>query len=400
MLAVDKDNERIADYLFRSGADPLLVNRYGKTAIDLASPSSIIYSAMKRCESYLLPLNEGYNIMLHEHICSSPVKTQKIDEYIESGADINYQNEKGFTVLMLALDNENERIAEYLLRCGADPLLKNKYGKIASDLVSRNAGIYRILKGYELLFSVIADDIPTIKTILKFDKSLIDFQGQGGYTPVLIAVEQSAFELVKYLLSQGADLSMTCFNEQGVFDLVTDNDIQKLLQLAHDSNEVQAEDSQDSLSDSRNSQHRFFNVQEVKSQPESASANIGVAPFLDDDKDDDGVVEDAQVFVNQEPLVSVDAGDVDMERVPPAPADSASVFCSSVENRQGQMPADPDADEEWEYVLVDEEEAASHKLPSQATDNSADEYSTGSEEESSAEEPEHVGANIPGSNSC
>ena len=43
---------------------------------------------------------------------------------------------------MKALDAQNDRIAEYLLRQGASPFVQNKYGEIASELTPVSSMIY------------------------------------------------------------------------------------------------------------------------------------------------------------------------------------------------------------------------------------------------------------------
>ena len=48
---------------------------------------------------------------------------------------------------MNAIDASNERIAEFLLlRCDADPLLRNKRGRKAVDVVSRSSVLYQLLQ--------------------------------------------------------------------------------------------------------------------------------------------------------------------------------------------------------------------------------------------------------------
>ena len=167
--------------------------------------------------------------MLLVQVGQFDVKAREIKKLLNRNADINYQAEDdGYTALMIAIDAQNDRIAEYLLNQGANPLIKNKNNEIASDLVSRGSPLFVIIKGYELLYTIFNVELTTIKSLLKAGAD-INFQGLGGYSPLLIAVEQSLVELVEFLLLNGADLTLTRKDGLGVFDLVSDESILELL---------------------------------------------------------------------------------------------------------------------------------------------------------------------------
>ncbi len=206
-------------------------------AMGICSSSSPLYEVLKQrirvLELEKLAPKERYSKLLLEHATSIDARVQKIEELLELGADIDHQDSAGFTILMHVLDLQNDRIAEYLLCKGADPLIKNKYDRTASDLVSRNSDIYRIIKGYELLTATFRDDLLSIKTILSNDSSLIDFQGVSGDSALLIAVRLKQIHIVEYLLSQNPNLILA--NNKGVcvFDVVQDKRIEQLLKQAN-----------------------------------------------------------------------------------------------------------------------------------------------------------------------
>ncbi|WP_162263983.1 ankyrin repeat domain-containing protein [Legionella drozanskii] len=146
----------------------------------------------------------------------------KIRQYLYEGADINYQAEEdGYTALMLAVDKDDEPLVTYLLQLGADPLIQNKYQEIASDLALTYSPIYQFLKNYELLFATLHNDVASVKAILATGAN-INFQGQGGYTAIIIAVEQKLLELVEFLIVSGADLSLENNEGWGVYDYAKD----------------------------------------------------------------------------------------------------------------------------------------------------------------------------------
>ncbi len=233
MLAIDAQNDRIAEYLLKQGADPLLTNKRGETAAMLASTTSPVFQLLKDSEKEKQRQNESpitqLNKQFHEEICNIAPQIKKIKNFLKSGANINYQDDDGYTAVMLAVDNQNDRIAEYLLNEGADPLLRNTAGEIASDLASRNSPIFAILKGYEMLYASFNGQLAQVKAFLKSNND-IDFQGLNGYTALLIAAEQGMLELVKFLLSQGADPTLTLKDGRGIFDLVNQQAILNLLE--------------------------------------------------------------------------------------------------------------------------------------------------------------------------
>lgn len=185
-------------------------------------------------------------------------KVRGISKLLDTYADINYQDEEdGYTALMLAVNNQNDQIAEYLLNEGANPFLRNKVDKIASDLASRSSPLFTILKGYELLYAVFNIDLITIKALLKSGAD-INFTGLGGYTPLLIAVEQNSIEMVDFLLSQNADLTIIRKDGQSVFDLVTDEYILELLEKANTTSEFSDESVQNDSAEQSASKHGFF----------------------------------------------------------------------------------------------------------------------------------------------
>jgi len=58
---------------------------------------------------------------------------------LDNGADINEQNKKGKTALMLAIEYENKSIAEYLLQQGADVNIKDNEGGTALTYAQKNS---------------------------------------------------------------------------------------------------------------------------------------------------------------------------------------------------------------------------------------------------------------------
>lgn len=236
ILCVECGNDAMAEFLLQQGADPLARTNEGRLASDFAIHSSPLYQLLKQKERAAilekLPPRVRSSELLHDAMGTFEISCRKIDAFFEQGADVNYQDKDGFTVLMLAVDKDNERLAEYILRCGADPFLKNNKGMTARDYASRNSGIYGVLMGYELIFLTQCGNLRALQTLLCFDDTFVNFRCHRGCTALLTAVEKGFFEVVKLLLAKGADISMVRPDSLNVFDLVKDNEILRLLKIA------------------------------------------------------------------------------------------------------------------------------------------------------------------------
>ncbi len=57
----------------------------------------------------------------------------------------------------------------------------------------------------------------------------VNFQGLGGYYPLLISVEQNFTEITEFGLLEGAEIALTRDDSQGAFELVTNAAILNLL---------------------------------------------------------------------------------------------------------------------------------------------------------------------------
>ncbi|EHL31489.1 ankyrin repeat domain-containing protein [Legionella drancourtii] len=156
---------------------------------------------------------------------------EKWSEYTDSDANINVQEENGHTALIQVVRHKKYQIAEHLLNLGADPLIENCSSEIASDLVPSDSPFFRTLKNFELLYATLNKDFMKVRSILN-EGGDVNFQGFGGYSALLIAIEQDSADIVEFLLLSGADLSLTRADGQGAFELVTNTDVFIILQKA------------------------------------------------------------------------------------------------------------------------------------------------------------------------
>jgi len=274
MNAIDAQNDRVAEFLLKRGANPLLVNKFGDTAATFISSTSPVFELLHLKIKEKQQQNESPTVklskLLQQEVITMDCQVRNIKQLLNKGADINYQDESGFTALMLAVDRQNDRVAEYLLNQGADPLLPNKDHEVASDFVSRNSPLFIILQGYELLYAVMGNDLSRDKQLLRARVD-VNFQGLSGYTALLIAAEQSDALMVHFFIESGADLSITRQDGKGVLALTSDEAVLQLLDnLAQEYMDDSAHDAAQRPSDSSKEKIDF-----LSNPADSSGRNMG-----------------------------------------------------------------------------------------------------------------------------
>lgn len=186
----------------------------------------------KEAEDHILRLNRSLHALFAVgEYGPKQITTREVRGYLDQGAQIDYQGEKGFTALMLAADNNNEQIVEYLLEQGANPSIKNASNELASKLVSKGSPIYFTLKNWELQFAAKTNDLFAARLAYRTGAD-INFQGPDGYTALMMAVRDKHIEIVRFLLSQNANLSLAADDDNTVHALPTSDEIRVLLNPA------------------------------------------------------------------------------------------------------------------------------------------------------------------------
>lgn len=118
------------------------------------------------------------------------VATQKIDDLIEKGADVNYRDKGARTPLMWAL-RRGEHVKEYvpaLLERGADVKAVDCFGKTALE--------------YALMY-----DAEVVQAIIEHGAD-VNRQDKRGVTPLMDAVSNGYTDSIEILLKAGADVNL------------------------------------------------------------------------------------------------------------------------------------------------------------------------------------------------
>lgn len=250
--AVRCQNELVVKCLLDNDADPLIVDEYGKIVRDFVMSDSPIYqSLIEREEELILNGISKQDRIVHKFLekcanCNATIADiEKIlavsDGKSEDSNIMDSANDEGYTGLMLAIDANNERIAEYLLSQGANPFLKSKSGLTARQLASRSSSIYQVLKGYELLRYTLEGKLAQVNSLLITDPTLIDFQGINGYTALLVSVQQNDTKLTKFLLELGANTAILCDDGRGVAELIESDSMKETINTFLAGNDIMEE---------------------------------------------------------------------------------------------------------------------------------------------------------------
>jgi ankyrin repeat protein len=128
MIAVRNNNPQLVDILMNAGAKLNLRNRYGETAIMLASYKGLYNIVEKLYIKGAEVKHDGWNPLLY---AATNGHANVIQLLLDGGVPINSTSPNGTTPLMMAARGNHLDAVNVLLKNGADPNLKNDAGKTA-----------------------------------------------------------------------------------------------------------------------------------------------------------------------------------------------------------------------------------------------------------------------------
>ena len=222
MIAAGNDKLQAVKYLLKQGADPSLQDNNGWNVLHFASKGGnpevieLMQSHMLSVDSrtkegstplmiaavtdklqavkYLLKQgadpslqdNRGWNVL---HSVSQGGNPEVIDLMLSHVPSIDSRTKKGYTPLMIAAVTDKLQAVKYLLKQGADPSLQDNNGWNVLHFASQGGN-------------------PEVIELMLSHMLSIDSRTKEGCTPLMIAAGNDKLQAVKYLLKQGADLSL------------------------------------------------------------------------------------------------------------------------------------------------------------------------------------------------
>ena len=136
---------------------------------------------------------------------------ESIKNYIDSGYDLNIQDNVGYTILGYATAHNKIKIVKLLLNAGADTNKQDSVGYTA------------------LILSAFYNNIEIIKFLLNAGVN-IDKQNNSGHTALIYAAYNNNREIVEILLDYGADEFILNDENKSFYDYLNDENKEYFLQ--------------------------------------------------------------------------------------------------------------------------------------------------------------------------
>ena len=169
---------------------------------------------------------------------------ESVKNYIDSGYDLNIQNELDYTPLNYATSHNKIKIVELLLRVGADiekqdnygytPLIQAAYNnEIETVKLLLNAGAdinKQSNDGDTALISASIDDNREMVKLLLNAGANVDKQTDGGNNALILAAHLNNKEIVEILLDYGADEFILDDDNKSFYDCLSDENKQYFTQ--------------------------------------------------------------------------------------------------------------------------------------------------------------------------
>ncbi|MCS5710637.1 ankyrin repeat domain-containing protein [Candidatus Berkiella aquae] len=153
---------------------------------------------------------------MHEAVLNGNLK--KVKRILSRNKEIiDLQDAEGYAALHLAVQKEDFKMVEELIRQGAELNSYNYYGLLPIHIAFENEDIKELLlkngAAYPHLFSELhtaasLGDVSTMRILLTRNNTLLHSLDMQGNTPLHSAVLNNQFEAVKMLVSHGAKLNI------------------------------------------------------------------------------------------------------------------------------------------------------------------------------------------------
>ena len=108
----------------------------------------------------------------------------QVNQYLNNGANVNFQDHNGNTALHLAVQNNHFDIIKFLLERGASMTIQNQAGNTALDIAIQqgNNEIINYLRDYPTLMGIRMIDENGLSSAVDFEtlQDMRDFSGRNG----------------------------------------------------------------------------------------------------------------------------------------------------------------------------------------------------------------------------
>lgn len=215
------------------------------TFLSLSSIMVIKAASEEDVEQLNSETDSGFNNLADEYpliVAAIDGDVAVIQELIQDGADVNFQNENGWTATIAAIENAHYEALLKLIELEADlniqegdgwtglmfaafhgdidmveailsnngsPLIANNQGAYAHT-IARNQNhiqVYETLIDYSLQQAMLVENIGLVVEFIQ-EGAPIDFQNEAGWTPLILAVALNAYDEANTLIELGASIHL------------------------------------------------------------------------------------------------------------------------------------------------------------------------------------------------
>jgi len=188
-LACANGNAAIAETLLKEGADANAARWYGETPLMIAAASGnprVLHLLLAHgAKLDAVETRKGQNALMW---AAAQANSEAVDVLLKAGAASNSVSKAGFVPLIFAAENGDVKSATSLIAAGAD----------VNYEVPRTANV--------LLIALMAKQ-PRVASLLVEKGALVAGKDRAGNTPLHIAAQLGDLDMVKLLISKGADVN-------------------------------------------------------------------------------------------------------------------------------------------------------------------------------------------------
>jgi uncharacterized protein len=223
VISNDLTSINIALLLIKAGANINIQNKYGETALMIATYCNRQPVLKRQIAELLIDAGADVNIKNKQGKTALIEATayrmkDSIVLLINANANLNVQTPDGLTALMIAADLGNPEILAQLIKAGASLNMQDKFGNTALILTIQE-NEYRdpsLRSCLQLLMKAGAD---------------VNIQNKYGETALIKASYYNKKEIVLLLVNSGADLNKQNARNQTALDIAKEHRNQEIIEL-------------------------------------------------------------------------------------------------------------------------------------------------------------------------
>ncbi len=217
------DFRPIGEFLIDHGADINHRDHEGNTPLhNTITSSKIAELLISRGADVNARNNKGVTPL---HLAAYDLRydrpTKSIEILLKAKADVNAQDNEGLTPLHYSVKSDHYKACNLLLRHGACNTITNNQGKAPLDiareeyrfdlmcLLSNTEGYSKSLQYRDFFLAINNDDVSYFKYYLN-KKTIDGFIKKYTISPLILATMLNKVKVAKFLISQGADVTVKC----------------------------------------------------------------------------------------------------------------------------------------------------------------------------------------------